>query len=217
MKMLINKVHFPVEVLGPGRRVGIWVQGCTIRCFGCISRDTWPVDRRFETEIADVLNWIAALPQDVDGVTISGGEPFEQPDALMELLEQLHVWRAAQQHETDILAFSGLPLEHLQAQFAPTLAMLDALIAEPFVLGEPTDLPLRGSANQRLVVLSELGRERYTGDALERLADQRRRVQLQVDDESIWMIGIPKQHAMRKIQARAASNGIEMRTPSWLV
>ena len=37
----LNRVHFPVTALGPGRRVGIWLQGCSIRCPGCMSLDTW--------------------------------------------------------------------------------------------------------------------------------------------------------------------------------
>ncbi len=44
MNILLNKAHFPVTVLGPGRRIGIWLQGCSIGCAGCISQDTWEAD-----------------------------------------------------------------------------------------------------------------------------------------------------------------------------
>ena len=44
MKIAINKAHFPVTVLGPGRRIGIWLQGCSIHCKGCVSQDTWAAD-----------------------------------------------------------------------------------------------------------------------------------------------------------------------------
>ena len=41
MTMLaLSRMHFPVTTLGPGNRIGIWVQGCTIRCPGCVSADT---------------------------------------------------------------------------------------------------------------------------------------------------------------------------------
>lgn len=218
MKILINKLHFPVEVLGPGRRVGIWMQGCTIRCFGCISRDTWPADPRYGVDVGDVLSWVAGLqPGQVDGITISGGEPFEQPDALQFMLEGLHSWRSGSDREIDILAYSGHALSELQSSHAPILEMLDAVVPEPFKHGAPTDLPLRGSANQHVVALSRLGRARYTGEALSQLVEQRHRVQLEVDDESIWMIGIPEQGAMRRVQDQAARLGIEMRRPSWLI
>lgn len=218
MKVLVNKLHFPVEVLGPGRRVGIWMQGCTIRCFGCISRDTWAADSRFAVEVDEVLEWIACLPAGgVDGVTISGGEPFDQPEALGRLLDGLHDWRAAQGVEIDFLAYSGRAEGELRRDFGDMLGKLDAVVAEPFIQGEHTTLPLRGSANQEVVALSELGMERYTGDALDSLAAQRQRVQLEVDDESVWMIGIPQQGAMRRVQRRAADAGTAMRRPSWLV
>lgn len=218
MKVLINKLHFPVEVLGPGRRVGIWMQGCTIRCFGCISRDTWAADARFAVDIDEVLQWIASLPTGaVDGITISGGEPFDQPDALRQLLDGLHVWREAQAVDIDLLAYSGRAEDELRRDFGDILGKLDAVVPEPFVQGEPTTLPLRGSANQDVVVLSELGTERYTGDALDNLAAQRQRVQLEVDEESVWMIGIPQQGVMRRVQRQAADAGIAMRRPSWLV
>ena len=218
MKLLVNKLHYPVEVLGPGRRAGIWVQGCTIHCFGCISRDTWPADPRFGVDVKDVLGWLSALPADgVDGITISGGEPFDQPDALENLLQGLHEWRAELSSPVDILAYSGRSYDDLATEFPAQLAKLDAVVSEPFVQGAPTLLPLRGSANQRVVALSPLGIERYTGDALDALGAQRHQMQVAVDNESIWMIGIPEQGALRRIQAQASSNGLEVGRASWLV
>ena len=41
MALVVNRVHFPVTALGPGRRLGVWVQGCSIGCAGCLAHDTW--------------------------------------------------------------------------------------------------------------------------------------------------------------------------------
>ncbi|WP_461325238.1 4Fe-4S cluster-binding domain-containing protein [Bradyrhizobium diazoefficiens] len=41
IRISVSRIHFPVTTLGPGRRLGIWFQGCSIRCPGCISMDTW--------------------------------------------------------------------------------------------------------------------------------------------------------------------------------
>ena len=41
MMLYLSRIHFPVTTLGPGRRIGIWFQGCSIRCKGCVSADTW--------------------------------------------------------------------------------------------------------------------------------------------------------------------------------
>jgi anaerobic ribonucleoside-triphosphate reductase activating protein len=84
-EIAISRIHFPVTRLGPGRRVGIWVQGCSIRCPGCISVDTW-VRGRGRADVSEVLEAIAPWMSTAEGFTISGGEPFDQPDALASLL-----------------------------------------------------------------------------------------------------------------------------------
>lgn len=88
MKLALSRVHFPVTTLGPGRRLGIWVQGCSIRCPGCISSDTW-AKRAADVEIAELLDLVRPWLHECDGITISGGEPFEQLEALEQLLHAI--------------------------------------------------------------------------------------------------------------------------------
>ena len=57
MKLQLNKAHFPVTALGPGRRIGIWVQGCSIQCPGCVSLDTWKPDRSKAIEVDALIAW----------------------------------------------------------------------------------------------------------------------------------------------------------------
>jgi anaerobic ribonucleoside-triphosphate reductase activating protein len=76
----LSRLHFPVTTLGPGRRIGIWLQGCSIRCPGCISADTWAAAQGQTTTEAVVDAIILWLP-DAEGITVSGGEPFDQPEA----------------------------------------------------------------------------------------------------------------------------------------
>lgn len=218
MTLYLNKAHFPVDVLGHGPRVGLWLQGCTIRCFGCISRDTWNYDPETSITVSEIMHWVESLPADaIDGVTISGGEPFDQPDALAELLRGLRAWGDRQSQQVDLLCYSGRPYADLERDFVDQLALLDAVIPEPYRQGEPTTLALRGSANQRVVPLSDLGWQRYSPEALEALGAQRHRIQYEVDGESIWFIGIPEQGAMRRIRERANEQGIAIQRPSWLV
>ncbi len=103
----LSKVHFPIRALGPGRRIGIWFQGCSIRCPGCISRDTWAQARTTTTVEALVAKISVWLPE-ADGITISGGEPFDQPAALAALLAQVRLLTAC-----SILVYSGYPFEGL--------------------------------------------------------------------------------------------------------
>jgi len=94
MRVRLNRAHYPVTTLGPGARIGLWLQGCTIGCKGCISRDTWADDARKEIEIEKILKWCRSVcPAGPEGVTITGGEPFEQPEALGSLVHALQRWR----------------------------------------------------------------------------------------------------------------------------
>jgi organic radical activating enzyme len=90
----LNRLHYPVTTLGPGVRAGIWVQGCPIGCRGCMATDTWVAGPQHEIAIVEVLNWLTTLGP-FDGVTISGGEPFEQPVAVGELIDGIRQARPA--------------------------------------------------------------------------------------------------------------------------
>lgn len=124
MKIRLNKAHFPVTTLGFGRRIGFWFQGCNIRCAGCVSRDTWDADSEREIDLSDVLDWCRSVPTLPDGVTISGGEPFEQPEGLLALLDALAAWRDEMAAGFDILCYSGMPLPRLTRRFGEILLRL---------------------------------------------------------------------------------------------
>jgi len=209
--LLLNKAHFPVSALGPGTRAGIWVQGCTIACHGCVSRDTWAADPQLAVPIATVLGWLASLPRPLDGVTISGGEPFQQPEALRRLLEGIDVWRATLGKPLDILVYSGYPLAHLRRHHAGVLALCDAVIAGPYVERRNIGLRWRGSENQEIAALTPLGHERYDEvDDTDIPA-----VQVTVDAGRIWYIGIPRRGDLERAAAHLEAAGIRQREPSW--
>lgn len=232
MKIAINKAHFPVTVLGPGRRIGLWTQGCRIRCKGCVSQDTWAADPGRETTVARLLTWcretVAAHGGAFDGVTISGGEPFDQPHALAALLDALDHWRTTAQLDFDILCYSGYPLATLEKKHAALLARLDALIPEPFVEAKPLEKLWRGSANQPLVLLSERGRARFAA-FVDAPADAfGKRIQAGIggttrsDDngeavraERIWFVGIPARGDMATLETLCAERGVELTQVSW--
>src|SRR6185295_15428379 len=74
----VSRIHFPITALGPGSRIGIWLQGCSIRCEGCISMDTWNPGIGITT-LSEVARHLAPMWSQATGITISGGEPFDQP------------------------------------------------------------------------------------------------------------------------------------------
>jgi anaerobic ribonucleoside-triphosphate reductase activating protein len=215
MHLRISRLHYPVTVLGPGRRVGIWVQGCSIGCPGCLSQDTWDPDRVTPAPVSQIIEACRHLSSDeLDGVTISGGEPFDQPEGLRALLYGLHEWRTECRAPFDVLCYSGRPLRYLRRHFADILALLDALVPEPFVRSLPQQQPWRGSSNQPLLLLSELGRSRY---ASEEACDAALapRVQLAVEHGRLWMIGLPRPEDLDEVAAALQRQGVLLEQASW--
>lgn len=203
----INKVHFPVTTLGYGKRVGIWTQGCSIHCPGCISRDTWAFldDTAMATDhfVASLTPWLSQA----DGVTVSGGEPFDQPEALADLLKQLHPRLSG-----DILVYSGYARDQLLRLHAEILELVDVLISEPYRPECGTTLTLRGSDNQRITLLSDLARRRYPADIDARAWEATRRMDLMIDGETVWMAGIPRAGEMADVQRKLAASGLACRS-----
>jgi anaerobic ribonucleoside-triphosphate reductase activating protein len=212
----LNKAHWPVTVLGPGRRIGLWLQGCTIRCKGCVSQDTWPRDASRTIAVSTLVEWCRrTAPDGPDGVTISGGEPFEQPAGLRALLRGLVAWRRNAGLDFDILCYSGYPLTRLRRQHAAILDLLDAIIPEPFVEAAPLTHLWRGSGNQPLVPLSQRGRERYATHVDADADRDGKRMQVAIEGGRVWMIGIPARGDMARVETLCAERGLELRDVSW--
>lgn len=216
MKISINKAHYPVSVLGPGKRLGIWLQGCSIGCKGCVSQDTWKLDPGRDMSVAQLLGWCRKTAADsFDGVTISGGEPFDQPAALSALLDGLIYWRSASKLDFDILCYSGYPMATLQKKHAKILHKLDALIPEPYVDAKPLTHVWRGSSNQTLQLLTGRAISRYT-QYLNTPADHdNKRIQTMLDGKQVWYVGIPARGDMAALESSCKDRGVELKQVSW--
>ena len=214
MRIRLNKAHFPVTTLGYGRRLGVWVQGCSIGCRGCVSHDTWDPGGGWDIDVEAVVTWCEARRgRRIDGITISGGEPFEQAHALTGLLETLGAWRQQLRRPFDMLCYSGLPLASVKRRYPHILALLDVLVPEPYIAGRGAPGPWRGSSNQPLVPLTELGRARYGDEA--QFAQDSPRVQVSVEHGAAWFIGIPKPGDLEALEERARARGVVMGGVSW--
>jgi len=152
----------------------------------------------------------------LDGITISGGEPFDQPDALAALLDGLHSWRSKLKSDLDILCYSGYPYNKLQSQHGSILGKLDALIPEPFIDTKPTVQPWRGSDNQTLQLLTERARNKYAS-YLTTITDLEtsKHIQVMLDGEKVWYIGIPQRGDMKLLEERCKEQGVQFQHPSW--
>ena len=134
---------------GPGIRYVIFTQGCPHRCEGCHNPQTHDFAGGREADTDKILSEIFANPL-LSGVTLSGGEPFSQAEAL------LPIAKAVKGRGLHLMIYTGYLLEELQRMDIPgaesLLALADILVDGPFVLAE-RDLTLqyRGSANQRVI------------------------------------------------------------------
>lgn len=204
-RIAISRVHFPVTTLGPGKRLGVWLQGCSIRCAGCISADTWAAGRQpilLSELVAQIEPWLAVA----DGVTISGGEPFEQPDALRLLLRAVRERSGA-----DVLVYSGYPFEAISTELERMQGLIDAVMTDPYRADAPQSLALRGSDNQRLVCLTPLGEERF--GPLRAQEDSTRAFDVMFDEDgSVWLAGIPRREDWSALQDGLRARGLRFAT-----
>jgi anaerobic ribonucleoside-triphosphate reductase activating protein len=206
----IRRTHFPVTTLGPGRRYGIWVQGCPLACHGCMSRDTWDPTGGIEVEVGVlVAQWKAAIRGGADGLTISGGEPLTQAVPLADLLRRVR----AVADDRDLLMYTGYEVEELNDVQAATAGLADVLVTGRYMAGSPTDLIWRGSENQTMVVQTDLGRVRFAAYAEARPADAP--VEIRPDTDGVWIIGVPRPGVLRRIEKRLREIGLPPDDVTW--
>jgi anaerobic ribonucleoside-triphosphate reductase activating protein len=205
MTVAISRMHFPVTALGPGRRLGLWFQGCSIRCPGCISVDTWEPGRGM-VDLDDLLAAIDSFTVVADGLTVSGGEPFDQPGPLAAILR---LWRL--RSARSVVVFTGREFEELSDWLREHPNLIDAIISGPFRADIPQTLAMRGSDNQRLHVLSDLGREMLPYDEQTDPAD--RRLDIMFDENGLaWMAGIPARGDILRLRQALAGAGHQIVT-----
>jgi anaerobic ribonucleoside-triphosphate reductase activating protein len=129
---------------GQGIRMVIWSQGCKIACPGCHNPETHNPCGGKEFDIEELKNEITKYAKYHQGITLSGGDPFLQPEANKELADHAHSLGL------DVWAYCGKTYEQLQDNVL--LSSCDVLIDGPFVkeLRDVT-LAFRGSSNQRII------------------------------------------------------------------
>lgn len=140
---------------GPGSRFVIWFQGCTLGCPGCFNPGTHGSEHGRPMEVEDLVQEIlAAAPAlHLEGVTLSGGEPMEQPEAALALLSQV---RARAHGTLSAVMYSGFAIEEIREQpLGPAvLEHLDVLIDGRYQASQRLGRGMRGSRNQKVHLLS---------------------------------------------------------------
>jgi len=189
----VARILYPVESLGPGKRIGIWLCGCPRRCDGCSNPELWEPDSRYEISTDNILKLINGISEKyhIDGFTITGGDPFFQPEALDVLTEQLI------KISDDILIYTGYEVEELRAtnnsNINGALNRTAVLIDGKYIKERNHGYVLRGSDNQRIHILSEKLRSRY-----EEYLNSPSRIQNFPSDSGVISVGIHRAEFARK-------------------
>lgn len=187
-------------VAGPGTRAVLWVAGCLRRCPACMKPDLFSFATGSAVTVDQMANRILNV-KGLDGVTFSGGEPFEQATALAQLSAIL---RAA---GLSVLVYSGYRLEDLRAQekFSSLLQVTDVLIDGEYRHDLSGPLRWRGSANQRVHILS--GAESVVPHDSDLVCE----VQAVIASATMRLSGFPSPEIERKLSDSLALRGVVMR------
>lgn len=198
-ELRIFRRQSPVTVLGPYKRAVIWVQGCEFACPGCLVPESWQKAGGETVAITELSDWV--LGQDeIEGITLSGGEPMLQAEAFVSLIDQIR-----QSRDLGVVCYTGYRWEQLQQQGTMAqqalLNHIDLLIDGIYMESRHGDLLWRGSSNQRLLVLTE----RYQQILKQQLAigDRSTGIEVGVDlSGAFYFTGVP---ALKDFRAKFAA------------
>lgn len=195
--MYVARILYPVEVLGPGKRIGIWFCGCPHGCKGCCNPELWEFQERYETSLSTVLDLIKkiASAHHVDGFTISGGEPFFQKEDLLGLTT------ACCSFSEDVLVYSGYLRSQIPEEYLKNIAVL---IDGTYQEQENTGVPLRGSCNQTIHYFHPALKEKYE----EYLEHHENQVQLFKISEGAVSVGIHRPDFRENIDLLLKERGV---------
>lgn len=159
--MYLSRILYPVRVLGPGERIGLWLSGCSHACKGCSNPELWkPEEGQYISaeRLAAILREIAKK-HPVDGLTITGGDPMEQAGELCSFLEEINDILC--QMAGDVLVYTGYRKEELCGEQLSLLKKTGVLIDGPYIEEQNHGAVLRGSDNQKIYILKENLKEKY--------------------------------------------------------
>jgi anaerobic ribonucleoside-triphosphate reductase activating protein len=136
---------------GPGVRACLWLQGCSLGCPGCYNPATHPLAGGELVSADDLARQVVALGDDIEGITVSGGEPLQQRAGLLALLRRLRA-----ETRLSVLVFTGFTWEEVRRmpEADALLACVDVLIAGRYDASRHLARDLRGSANKTVHFLT---------------------------------------------------------------
>lgn len=180
--------------LGPGERTAIWFQGCEKNCKGCMSPSSKNPEDGILVDTEKVIESIITT-KDIEGVTISGGEPFLQVDALYEITKAIK-----ERTNLGVIIYTGYYLSELRKINNCKINSIidkysDIIIDGPYIDDLNDGKYLRGSSNQTINYLTD----RYVF-LKENYDEQSRKVEIIASDKEVLMIGVPDKKTLTQWQ-----------------
>ncbi len=157
--MYVARILYPVKVLGPGNRIGIWVSGCNHRCKGCSNPELWKQEERYKITKEKFRELVLSISSKfkIDGFTLTGGDPFFDLESLEQILSVIYSL------SDEILVYTGYTIEKLQKdeKCSKILSKIAVLIDGPYIEDKNENVFLRGSSNQKILILNDKYRDKY--------------------------------------------------------
>jgi anaerobic ribonucleoside-triphosphate reductase activating protein len=167
------------QSLGPYTRYAIWTQGCYRQCPGCISRDSWSLDGGYEEDTEKLANDIINTDA-IEGITVSGGEPFLQSDALVDLIKRIRMKK-----DVGVIIYTGFTIDELKEN--ELISLCDIVIGGEYEERLNDNMSLRGSSNQSICMITS----RYINEVKNLYGIKGRRVEIHFQEGRATLIGIP--------------------------
>jgi len=185
--MQIDRILYPILTLGPGERLVIWTIGCSKHCYKCANPELWYNNPDKDMNVSELTSIIkqAVNNRTIDGVTITGGDPFEQIKELNSLLPLL------KEITDDVLVYTGYTIDEAKSIIPrpewETMAMYTSVLIDGVYRDELNDnnCALRGSTNQNIIFFDKTKKELYS-----KYMNQGRKVQNVFYNEKMISVGI---------------------------
>lgn len=177
--MKIAHIEKSSYIYGPGKRVVVWTQGCSIRCKGCRNKDMWDFEGGKNIGITEIIELIKSDPE-LEGITILGGEPFDQFEELKKLVNEIS------KNRITLIIYTGYELEEIYEKlFSEVLENIDILISGRYIERlRCSEKQWIGSTNQKILFLSD----RYNSAVM----DDAQYAEIKIDEMGkITFLGFP--------------------------
>ena len=181
----ISNVATNITTLGPENRAVIWLQGCKRSCKGCMAPETRDLNGGKLIQVNQLAELILSF-KNIEGITISGGEPFLQPESLCELISEIK-----NQNDLGVIIYTGFTMDELLKTDNPHIIRIVTSLADIIIDGEYIEelndgVSLRGSSNQTVNFISNRYipyKHLYEGN--------NRSVQIQLSGNTFFAVGVP--------------------------